>query len=134
MVADCVLNQECGFRDGKERTFKVTLGELPGEKATTAEPAKTDTDKFGFSVEPLTADKADQLGYKDEQGVLVSEIEDGSPAANAGLQPGDLITEVNRQKVTGVDEFRTAVKDIKDRLLLLIKRKDMSRFVIIKVK
>jgi len=122
-------------RDGKTKTLKATVGELPAEKgAPTGAPAQTDTDKFGFSVESLTADKADELGYKDEQGVLVAEVEDGSPAAQAGLQPGDLITEVNRQKVTSVSEFRAAVKDAKDRLLLLVKNKNASRFVILKVK
>jgi serine protease Do len=122
-------------RDGKDRTVKVTLGELPGEKTeASSEPVKTAADKLGLSVEPLTADKADQLGYKDEQGVLVSEVEDGSPAAQAGLQPGDLITEINREKVAKPSEFRDAITKAKDRVLLLIKRKDMSRFVIITTK
>ena len=61
---------------------------------------------------------------------------EGSPAAEVGLQPNDLITEVNHEKVTGVDEFRNALAKAKDKgsALLLVKRKDASRFVIVKFK
>jgi serine protease Do len=127
---DIVVN-----RDGKQRTVKATVGELPAEKPTApGEPAQTTADKLGLTVEPLTADKAEQLGYKDEQGLVVSQVDADGPAAREGIQPGNLITEVNRQKVTNTDEFRDALAKSPDRVLLLIKNKTASRFVILKVK
>ena len=125
-------------RDGKERTVTAKLGELKGE---TVSHGKTgDEDKpgeLGLTLEPLTADKAKELGYDKEkdQGLLIVEVEDGSPAAEKGLQPGDLITEANRTKVTTTSEFRDALRQGKGRVLLLVKTKDgSSHFVTLKSK
>jgi serine protease Do len=122
------------LRDDKERTLKAQIGELTAE--STGEEGRPATSDLGLTVEPLTADKARELGYEGEQGVLVANVEDNTPAAEAGLQPGDLITEVNREKVASVDAFNSAVDKAKgkDSVLMLIKHERMSRFVIVRLK
>jgi serine protease Do len=125
-------------RDGKERTVTAKLGELKSESASVSKGEKeAASGSLGLTLEPLTADKAKELGYdKDkDQGLLIVEVDDGSPAAEKGLQPGDLITEVNRAKVTTIGEFRDALRQEKGRVLLLVKTKDgSSHFVTLRTK
>ena len=127
------------IRDGKEKTFRVTVGTLTAEKgsASAEETGETEvTSSIGITVAPLTADKAKELGYEKEEGVLITEVEDNSPAARAELRPGDLITEINRDKVTTATECKDAIAKAKgkDSILVLIKRQAGSRFVIVRMK
>ena len=127
------------LRDGKEKTISVTVGTLTAENggASTEETGETEvTSSIGIIVAPLTADKAKELGYEKEEGVLITEVEDGSPAAHAELRPGDLITEINRDKVTTAAECKDAIAKAKDKdsILMLIKRQGGSRFVIVRMK
>ena len=89
--------------------------------------------KFGLDVQPLTPDLAKQLGYEGQHGVLVTEVEPGSPAEMANLQTGDLIAEADRQPVKNVDDLRSAMAKSKDTVLLLVKRKDASLFVTMRI-
>src|ERR1043166_8650889 len=100
------------LRDGKERTVKVTLAELQGKQTRTGKGEEREeganTPDVGLTVEALSADKAKELGYENAEGVLITDVDEGSPAAEADLEPNDLITEVNHEKVTSVDGFRNA--------------------------
>jgi serine protease Do len=111
------------LRKGKQRT--TTIVPAPAEKvrfaieeedesrdrSEKAEPAKTAINAFGLEVQPLTAELAKSLGVSDTKGVVVSSVKEGSPAAEAGIQEGDVITKVIRnqeiQPVTGVEDFRS---------------------------
>jgi serine protease Do len=129
------------FRNGKELTLNVTVGELKAEKSggeseSEGEESKTASD-LGLTVEPLTAEKAAQYHLDEsDKGVVVTDVDQDSPAAEAELAPGDLITEVDHTPVNSVSEFHSAVAKAKgkDSILLLVKRGDASRFVIIKAK
>jgi len=97
------------LRDKQERTFNVTVDELDldneGTRArttreTSTEPDDEEAEKFGITVSQLTPEAAQRLRVpSDVQGVLVSEVEQGSPAFRAGLAQGDVITRINRQVV-----------------------------------
>ena len=122
-------------RDGKEKTFTVTVGKLTPETMAAAESGKASTlEKFGLTVQPLTSELADEFGYKDEKGVLITDVDPDSPAGAANLQRGDLIVEANRQAVTTVSDLRDALAKSKDSALLLVKRKDASLFVVLRIK
>ena len=122
-------------RDGKEKTFTVTVGKLTPETMAAAESGKASTlEKFGLTVQPLTSELADEFGYKDEKGVLITDVDPDSPAGAANLQRGDLIVEANRQPVTTVSDLRDALAKSKDSALLLVKRKDASLFVVLRIK
>jgi serine protease Do len=126
------------MRDGKQMDVKIVPAERPKElKAGTEQPQpqKEQYQKLGLSVQDLTPDLADQLGYQNDQGVVVTDVAAGSPADEAGLQSGDLIKEVNRVKVRTVQEFKAAVGQLKSgtSTALLVRRGDMTFFVAIQI-
>ncbi|MSO36065.1 MAG: Do family serine endopeptidase [Acidobacteria bacterium] len=97
------------LRDREERTLNLTVGELDladeGNRAaatreTATEPDEQASQGFGLTLGPLTAEVARRLRAPgDTQGVLVSDVEQGSPAFRQGLTRGDIITQVNRRPV-----------------------------------
>jgi len=125
-------------RDGKEQTFKVNIGEFPEETPELASQEGGETleeEKLGMSVQELTPELAEGLNLpKDETGVLVAEVEDGGPAAEAGIRRGDIIKEVNRVEVKDLKGYQEALKTSKDKMiLLLVKRGDSSVYRVIKL-
>ena len=79
---------------------------------------------MGLSVQNLTPEIAKELGVKKDAGIVVTQVEPGSPAANAGIQTGDVIQQVNRKPVKNVEDFVQKVEKAtdKDNVLLLIQR------------
>jgi serine protease Do len=123
------------IRNGKERACTAQIGELTAARVAGSDEDETATaESFGLTVEPLTAEKARELDFKGERGVVITTVEDDSPAGSAGLRPGELITEINRRPVTGIDEYRDALAKAKDTdsVLLLVKSQAGTRFVILK--
>ncbi len=125
------------IRNGKEETFTVTIGKMTAESFASAKPSQrgeNQLDKLGLSVQTLTADLARQFGLKEDKGVLITGVADGSLAAASDLQPGDLIVEADRKPVANVGELQTVLNRDKDQILLLIKRKNGSIFLVLRLK
>ena len=121
------------MRDGKTHEVVVTLGERPSEVAQAA-PAerKQSQQTLGIEVQNLTKNLAEQFGYPLGEGVIVTAVTPGSPAADAGIQPGDLIEDVNRQSVNSVDDFEKAVRRTNEnKILLLVRRGEYSQFIVV---
>ncbi|RME01180.1 MAG: DegQ family serine endoprotease [Deltaproteobacteria bacterium] len=118
------------LRNGKQKTIRVTIGRLSGSMAAAAGSSKI-LDRLGLSVQDLTPELRRELGYDKEEGVLVSEVEPGSPAALAGLQRGHLILEVNRKEVRNVEEFERALERAANRktILFLVHDGRYTRYV-----
>jgi serine protease Do len=124
-------------RDGKERTLAIIVGQLPDTQTVASGPAKPSdkrTAQLGITVEPLTDRQADALGYEKQEALVVAEVAEDSVAEQEGIRPGDLILEVNRQTVASVKDFAGAIDGAKDSVLLLVKNKAGSRFVILPLK
>lgn len=123
------------IRDGKEEKLSVTIGKLPSEAKLKAAIAKPGTN-IGLTVQNLTDDLAAQFGYKGEKGVVISSVEPGSPADEAGLKAGMLIEQVNQKPVTNVDEFQAEIqKDTeKGSVLMLVRNKQYTEYIVIKLK
>ena len=110
-------------RDGAEKTMTVKLDEAEVSKraARDSEPASSDKASLGIGVE------------RGQKGLVITEVNPDSRAADAGLQEGDVILEVNRQAVQSVDELRSAVRKTTDRpVLLLVEREGRSLFVTVR--
>ena len=125
------------IRNGKRQQLTVKIGRLPTSGAPELSGKKSNTiDSLGLTVGPLTEQLAEQLGYAEKSGVVVSQVEPGSKAALAGVQPGSLIEEVDRKPVSSVDEFRKSVEEAsKDGLILFrVKRGDFSGYVTVRLK
>lgn len=126
-------------RDGREQDFHVALAELPDRPQEDSDEQSSSTgptgnEKFGLTVQPLTAETASRYGLDaDDQGLLVTRVDPNGSAANAGIRQGDLIQEVNRQPVKTVAEFSTAVRQSGARpALVLVKRRNAVIYVTLK--
>jgi serine protease Do len=126
-TADVVI-----LRDGAEKRLSIKLDEAAGDKIARNDSAEgADKGALGVSVAPLTPELASRVGApKEARGVVVEEVNPDGRAADAGIQAGDVIEEVNRQPVQTVEELRAAVRKTTDRpLLLLVSRRGSSLFV-----
>jgi Do/DeqQ family serine protease len=122
------------WRDGKERSVTVTLGELPGQRAASGDGPGEGTESrslTGVSVEPLTPQALRQLELpQNTTGVVVTDVSQASPAFAAGLRRGDVIEQVNRKNIATVEEFERAVAQAgKEPILLQVRSQGGSRFV-----
>lgn len=138
MVAEIVPGKSVDIaliRNGKEVHTKVRLGERPKgpEEAapSNTQPEEQTSKKLGVNIQTLTPDLAEQLGYKNAKGVVITDVEPGSPADEAGLQRGDLIQEVNRKVVQTTQDFEKQLRALKsgDTVALLVRRGANTFFV-----
>jgi serine protease Do len=121
------------IRDKKEETFTIKIAELKEEE--TAQAGSGTTEDLGLTVQTLTPDLAENLGLeRTMKGVVVTEVEPGGPATDAGLRRGDVILEVNRQGVKDVDAYRKALKAAGKgkSVLFLVRRGDNTIFLAVK--
>jgi serine protease Do len=120
-------------RDGAEKRLTVTVGRMPGEREERADPgekAEPASGKWGLALRELDARAAQRLGVEPGAGVLVAAVRPGSPAERAGIRPGDVIQEVNRQKVASVKDVQAAAERPGESgsLLLFLKRGNGNLF------
>ncbi len=129
-------------RDGKHMSVDVTLKALPDNLAEniqapgkkqehSSDDATYSSEDLGFEVGAMTADEADT--YKDFSGVVIRQVEDGSPAAHAGLQAGYLIRQVGKTPVKNVEQFAEAMKheSAKSGVMFLIRTPAGNRYVVL---
>ncbi|HUZ06668.1 MAG TPA: Do family serine endopeptidase [Candidatus Paceibacterota bacterium] len=121
------------IRDGNAKTVTATLGEKPGEVAQNAnvqnnsKPASSGTDALdGVTIADLDQATRRQLGIPNNvQGVLVTDVAQDSNSAEADLEPGDVIVEINRQPAGNAENAINFAKLAKgDRIILKIWRRD----------
>jgi serine protease Do len=122
-------------RDGHVETATIKLGERPGKVGEDEQPGNVDPEenvgKFGVSVSNLTVQLARELKLKVSTGVVIQNIQPDSPAAEAGLQRGDVIHRVNRTPIANRQDFFKAmslVKGDKD-ITLQVERNGQLQFV-----
>jgi Do/DeqQ family serine protease len=121
-------------RDGSEQNLTVKLGEARASGAARRggqSDGNDDKAALGIAVAPMTPELAARAGVrKDARGLFVEEVNPDGRAADAGLQPADIIQEVNRQPVQTIDDLRGAVRRTPDRpLLLLVNRGGRDLFL-----
>jgi Do/DeqQ family serine protease len=131
------------LREGREQQIKITLGELTADASAVREEGgegsgeQTEGGKLGIGVTPLTPEAASRFRLPaDKQGLVVTDVDPSGPAADAGLQQGDLIEQANRRPVKSIEDLRAALQSAGDRpLLLLVTRGDQgSLFVTVRPK
>jgi len=124
------------LRNGQQQQMRLRLGELGAQGQTaaggdTGGTSGSSGQRLGVAVVPLTPAIASQLGLKPgTQGLAVQSVDPNGPAAEAGIQPGDVIQQVNRQPVRTPEEMRAALARSAGRPpLLLIDRNGGTVFV-----
>jgi serine protease Do len=102
----------------QRKTLNVTVGELDLEAEQTGRFSRQQSDEpaetgLGMTLEAITSEIARQLELpRGRGGAVVSNVERRSPAANAGVQPGDVILEMNRQPVTSPNQITRGLQNI----------------------
>jgi serine protease Do len=129
------------WRKGQTMKIPVTTGELPGEPSRVAnvtpptpQQPEENTNKFGLQVQELTPEVINRLNLNVKEGVIVTDVADGSLAAAQDLQREDVITEVDGQQVTNLTTFREALQkaDPRKGVLLYLDRKGSKTFAVLK--
>ena len=120
------------LREGKQMTLTVTIGKLTREKLA-AQTSSQSAEKLGLTVQTLTPQLAEQFGVKMGEGVVVTEVRPGSIAAMAGIEPGTVIMQVDREPVKNAAEFKRAVEKSSDdkSILLLLRRGNAQQYVVL---
>lgn len=130
------------LREGNEQELRATLEEFKVEERpvspvrnNSSESRGDQTGKLGLAVQPLTPAIAQQLGISAEtQGLVVVEIDPAGPAADSGIQRGDVIEAINQQPVRTVAEIRTALERSGDKpVLLLVNHKGTTIFLTVRL-
>ena len=124
------------IREGKAKTLKVRIGELPAEDELAqreVKPGKTKTNRLGITVKNLTAEERSRYELKD-RGVLVTQVEKGA-AYQAGIRRGDVILMINNSNVKDIKQFRKMVKSLPTgkSLPVLIQRRKSPIFLAMKI-
>jgi serine protease Do len=118
------------LREGKGLDFSVTTAEMP-EKIGERGLAKPAREWFGLRISDVTPDIAKQLGLAKTEGVVITGVEPRSVAQTGGLRVGDIILEVNRQKILNENDYRSAMEKAKPEqgVLFLVDRQGSTFFV-----
>ena len=124
------------LRDGKELSLSVKLGRLEDNMAS-SQPVKQNSEKVNFAgmtLSNIDKELADEFGIdKSIKGVVIVNLEPGSIAEEKGLKKGDVIIQVNRVKISSIEELKKlneeAKRAKKASVLMLILRNGMRRFI-----
>jgi len=122
------------LRNGAEKSLSVKVAARPVETASKSAPVPDagTSGKLGVAIQDLNPQIARQLGIPSSvTGVVVTQVQPDSPAADAGIKRGDVVQEVNRHAVKSASDFRDAVSQSAKSLLLLIQRDDKTIYAVV---
>ncbi|TMA05427.1 MAG: DegQ family serine endoprotease, partial [Deltaproteobacteria bacterium] len=119
------------LRDKKEVVLTVAVGELKEEEVVATAEEKGE---LGLTVQRVTPEMAQSLGLERAEGVVITSVEPGGPADEAGLRRGDVILEIDRKPVRNLSEYRKAMGDTKKGkgVLFLVRRGESTLFLALK--
>jgi serine protease Do len=128
------------FRDGKQRQIQLTVGKLTPEHMAAAggrrEAERETTSQLGMTVHGLTPELAQRLGVEeDAAGVVVTNVESGSPAAQVGIEPGDMVVSAGGEEIRGVEQFHKLLSEdkLKDGVRIQVMRGGVRRFAFLQM-
>ena len=123
------------LRSGKEQMVQVKVGEMLEEQRQAVVGGTTPGGEWGLAVQDLTPEVARSLGLSDTRGVIVNDVEESSPADEVGMRRGDVILEVNQQKITNLQNCRARLGRAGEAksLLFLVRRGDNTVYVALRL-
>ena len=115
-------------RDGKRRRVELEVGRMEDPEAVVAR-VEVEASPFGLTTQPWTPELRERFGVKSDSGVAVVAVAPDSPADEAGVRPGDVILEIDRESVESPGELARRLDDADEKILVLIGRGDSNLFV-----
>ncbi|MEM6692395.1 MAG: Do family serine endopeptidase [Planctomycetota bacterium] len=122
------------LRDGEQMTLSYQPTERPqGFRKRAARPQSdaSESNAWGFSATELTPALSKKFGLSVESGVMIEQVEDASPAARAGLEPGMVITKVGRTPITDMVSLKKQLDQAKDSVVLYLRTASGSRVAVL---
>jgi len=121
------------FRKGKKKNVTINIMERPEESQVAVSTPKEKA-WLGLHVGDINSDRIrDHFNIKKaREGVVALDVDKGSPAENAGLLPGDIITEVYSHRILSIKDYNSIADKLKDRedpIAFLVKRKGFSTYI-----
>jgi serine protease Do len=115
--------------------MQVKVAELKDKEERIASSGGTLEESLGLTVQELTPEIARSLRVNESKGLVVTNVEEGSPADEVGLRRGDVIVEINQKKVDNLRDYRAALGRVgsADSLLLLVRRGGNVLYVALKM-
>lgn len=124
------------FRNGETKTLNIKLGELPEEIAESSRKltGKAVEQGLGLVVQEISPQVQRMFQTDIREGVIITNVEPGSTAENAGLEPGDVIMEINKNKIANIDNYKKSMDSISpgQNVLFLIQRGSNTIYVALK--
>lgn len=122
------------MRNGREKKIQISIGEQPANFSKRG-PASNDNDsldQYGLTLQELTPELAKKFDYEEDSGLIISDVASGSAAEAAGLKPGQLVEEVNRERVKSLQDLDNVLKQSKsDKVLLRVRAGNYSTYVVL---
>jgi serine protease Do len=138
IIADVGVGEKVNIvalRDGKKKVFKAKIAKRDDEKfAGKDNTQKGHPNELGIQVSQLTVEKARRYNLSETQGIFVDGVEPDSIGEQAGILHGDVIKEINHQKILTVNEYMETIQKIKrgESIQVFIKRINVG-FIVIKM-
>ena len=121
------------LRDGKEMLFEVFVVERKDKSEVVS--INGGNGYFGLAVQEITKETAQHMGISRNVGVIVTDVEEGSPADDIGIQPQDIIAQVNKVKISSIKDYKREISKAAERksVTLLVKRGKGSFYITLRI-
>jgi serine protease Do len=124
------------IRGGKRLTISVMLGRMKDDEAKVAarmQPPDVE-ETLGLRVQAISPDIARALRLEGAEGVVVSQVESAGPASEAGIRRGDVVREINRQRITDMESYENATTQLDPDVpvLMLLERRGNGLYVAVR--
>ena len=122
------------LRDGSEKTLTATIAKRDDTKIAGLRPEKRTADELGIRVSELSPEMRQRFDLADGEGVIVVAVDNGGKGADAGVQVGDIIKEINHQKIDRVKDYQEVLAEIKTgEVINMFIRRINAGFIVIKI-
>lgn len=122
------------LRSGKEKTLQVKIAELKDGKTPELAQDQDSQQDFGLAVREITPEMARRYNLPQKEGVIITQVEPGSAAEEAGIQKGDIIKGINRKAVRDLKDYKGLLEQIKknENILFLLRRGESTLWIVVK--
>jgi len=112
------------LRNRKKKIFNVKIGKRPDVLASTGDTKKQHENELGFRVSNITPQISQRFNIREDAGLIVVAVKPAGKAAEAGIIQGDIIIEINRNKIKSLENFKDTIEKTKkgDKITFLIQR------------